>query len=260
MPKLQSILLILSALLFTSLLSAKPLAIFTNEQNNCLNMHVVFNTSAGYLNQTGKIAGFHADFLNALEKKTGICINKKLLPYARAKRSIVLGGHDGGILASSTDLDNKVIYVAKLLISKTIVIPKKGLTLNNYNDLSNIIIGKVRGAKLDEKVDNDENILFVELSNYQHGLEMLKKGRIDAIAGNNLGLTVIHELNMVEDVNLSGKFVLGQREVWFLLSNTSQHLDKIEQLREATLALVNEKVVEKILQKYFGKSLDLSRE
>ncbi|WP_413701056.1 substrate-binding periplasmic protein [Psychromonas sp. KJ10-10] len=251
MFQFKSILLMLITFLFTSLLFAKPLANLPTEDKKCLSMHIVFNASAGYLNETGKVVGFHVDFLNALERKTGFCMNKKLLPYARAKRSIELGGHDGGILASESDLDKSVIYIAKLLTSKTIIIPKKGLTLKNYNDLTKIVIGKVRGAKLDEAIDNDKNISFLEVSNYKHGLEMLKKGRIDAIAGNSLGLTVISELGMNDEVNLSGKYVLGQREVWFLLSNKSEYITKVEQLREATLALIEENIVDDILHKYF---------
>jgi polar amino acid transport system substrate-binding protein len=244
------------ALLFIPAIKAETFTTAINEQKTCLSMHVVLNTLAGYLDKNGKIAGFHIDFLDALEKKTGICMDKKLLPYSRAKHSIKMSAHDGGILARSKDLDKKVIYIAKLLTSETVIIPKKGQAFTNYQDLKNITIGKVRGVTLDKSIGENKKLTFIDVLNYKNGLAMLKKGRIDAIVGNSLGLSAITELEMAEDVNLSGKLVLGQREVWFLLSNKSSHLDKVEQLKEATLALIEDKVVDKILKKYFGSSLN----
>tara|TARA_R110001583_G_scaffold52393_4_gene162817 strand:+ start:2268 stop:3050 length:783 start_codon:yes stop_codon:yes gene_type:complete len=253
MSKFNTIGLIFIALLFITSTKAETRVAPVNEHTKCLSMHIVLNTSAGYLNETAQIAGFHLDLLNALEERTGICMDKKLMPYSRAQRSIQMGGHDGGILASSKELNESVVYIARFLVSKSTIVPKKELTLDSYQDLTKIIIGKVRGTKLNETIDNDENILFVEVFNYEQGLKMLKKGRIDAIAGNSVGLlSVFEELGMTEDVNLTGQFVLGQREVWLMLSNKSEHLDKIEKIREATLALIQENVVDNILQKYFG--------
>jgi len=235
--------------LFSSLpLSAQP----------CMSMHVVLNTAAGYTDEAGDISGFHFDYLSALEEISGLCMDKKLLPYPRAKRNIEMGVHDGGILARSTDLDNEVEYVSKLLISKLVVLPRKGLSLNNYQDLSNIKIARVRKLNLGDVLDNDPNLVFVEVSDYEQGLQLLNRGRVDAIAGNALGLsTAIEKLNMFAEINALQKLTISEREVWFVLSKKSKNLNKIDQLKEAAQIIINRGVLDTILKKYFGENWKL---
>lgn len=223
----------------------------------CLSMHVVINTAAGYMTPTGNIGGFHYAFLTALEDKTGLCMDKKLLPYSRARRGIELGGHDGGILARSENLDTKVEYIVKLITSKAIILPRKGLVIRDDKDLKNIVIGKVRGVEFNHFLDNYSTFSIVQLADYRHGFRMLEKGRIDAIAGNELGLATSAHLENIEEINWSGKLITNQREVWLVLSKKSKQLDKSEQLRQAAQALIKEGVLDEILKKYFGEDWQL---
>ena len=225
----------------------------SEQKQKCLSMHVIFNAPGGYIDETGKAVGYHFDFLTALEERSGSCIDKTLLPYSRARRSIELGEHDGGLLLRSTNLDPYVEYIVKLVTSRTVIIPKKGISLDSYDDLTNITFGKLRGTNLNERLENDPNISFIKISSYEQGLKMLKKGRIDAIVGNERGLSYIENNDIANDVNLSGKFVVGQREVWLVLSKKSENLDKAKQLKRAAQALINEGVFENILTKHIGK-------
>ena len=244
MDKLIAIALATIILLFTTL---------ANASEKCLSMHVVENAFAGYIDNAGQLAGFHLDFLTALEENSGLCLNKTLLPYSRARRDIKIGRHDGGILAGSADLNADAIYITKLVTSKTVIIPRKGLSLASYQDLLKIKIGKIRGTGLNEKLDNDSNIAIVYLANYRHGLQLLKKGRIDAIAGNELGLSVTVRLADNNALNLAGKLDVGERNLWLVLSKKSAQLDKIPTLRKYAQQLVNEGVVDNIIEKYFGE-------
>jgi len=253
MSKFISIVLAITSSIFIYLLTVKSSSALpiTDKDEQCLSMHVISNIVSGYINEAGELSGFHFDFLTALEKRTGICMDKKLLPYARAQRGIEVGEHDGGLLVSSVSIDADVIYIEKIISSNTVIIPKKGLSLNNYEDLLKIKIGKVRGATLNKRLNNDKNILFVPIKNYSQGLQLLKKGRIDAIAGNGLGLSRVGIGSMFDDVNLAGKLNVGQRDIWLVLSRKSQHLDKIQALRTGAHDLINEGVIDNLLQKYF---------
>jgi len=229
----------------------------TIAKKKCLSMFVVVNDSSGYLNEDGQMAGYHVDFMNELEIYSGICINKKLIPYSRALKGLEYGEYDGGIVAKTTYLNQKVEYVTKLITSKTVIIPKKGITLNNYNDLVDITIGRFRGVDLNGILGTKLQFSLVDLYSYQQGLRMLQKGRIDAIAGNNLGLSIIDQLGMLEDVNLPGSLVIGNREVWFVVSRKSQHLDQIPRLSLGVTSMINDGVFDKILGRYFGENWKL---
>jgi len=221
----------------------------------CMSMHVVLNTAAGYLDDAGEIAGYHNDFLTALEKESGICMNKKLMPHSRAKRSIQIGAHDGGILGRSNNSDEGAEYIIKLVTSKTVIIPKKGLTLNNAEDLSKIKIARIRKGNVNNALGDVLNMSWVDVTDYEHGLQLMRRGRLDAVMGTALGLNIIiNNLEMAQEVNLSGELIIEQREVWLVLSKKSQYIDKVDQLREAAQVLIDKGVLGNILKKYFGEN------
>lgn len=235
-------------LLFSSFLSA---------QEKCLSMFVVFNDSSGYININRQMAGYHVDFLNELEAHSGLCINKKLIPYSRALKGLKFGEYDGGIVARTSELGNDIKYLTRLITAKTIIIPKQGLNLTSFQDLSNITIGRFRGVDLNDTPVRDLNLSLVDLYSYNHGLRMLKKGRIDALVGNTLGLSIIGKLNMLNEVNLAGSLVIGKREVWFVASKKKNKARIIEKLQKSSQLMVDNGTVDRILTKYFGKNWKL---
>ena len=252
MQKNQPILFVFTFLLFTS---------FPLMAQECLSMHIIDLPPAGFKNKDGKLTGIHSDFIEALEERSGICIEKKLMPYSRAMKNIKVGEHDAGILNPSDDLDfnANVQYLVKLMTLKTIIIPKKGLSLNTYKDLKNITIGKVRGTPLGNTFDENKHIMQ-ELINYDHGVRMLKKGRIDALVGNSGGMNVIGKFNLNNYFNVQGKFTIGQREMWLVFSKNSKNLNQIKPVKSAVQALVNEGAVDLIFEKFVGKNWKLLNE
>jgi len=227
----------------------------------CLSMHVIDFPPAGFKNNNGELTGIHVDFIQALEKRTGICIDTKIMPYSRALKNLKLGIHDAGILNPSSDPEfyGYVQYIAKLITLKTIIIPRKGLTLSSYKSLKNITIGKVRGTPLGKSFDQSK-YKIIELTSYFHGLNMLKRNRIDALAGNASGMSIIGEQNLAHYFNVSGKFVIGKRELWFVFSKKSKKIDQIKPIKTAIQALVNEGVVARIFEKFLGKNWKLLNE
>jgi len=227
----------------------------------CLSMHVIDLPPAGFKNNTGELTGIHVDFIDALEERSGICIDKKLMSYSRALKNIEVGVHDSGILNPSSDLDfyEHVRYITKLITLKTIILPKKGLSLSSNNSLKNITIGKVRGSPLGSSFDEDKYEM-IELTSYQHGLNMLKRGRIDALAGNASGMSVIGKFNVDHYFNAPGKFIIEQRELWLVFSKNSENIDQIEPIKIAAQALVNEGRFDLIFEKFVGKNWKLLNE
>ncbi|WP_413701618.1 hypothetical protein ACLKMH_08550 [Psychromonas sp. KJ10-10] len=144
-----------------------------------------------------------------------------MMPYSRALKNLKEGIHDAGILNPSSDLDfyENVQYIAKIITLKTIIIPKKGLSLNSRESLKNITIGKIRGTPLGDSFDEDK-YKILEFTSYGHGVSMLKRGRIDALAGNAGGMNVIGKFNLNHYFNVPDKFILGERELWLVFLKT----------------------------------------
>jgi len=216
-------------------------------------MHVINNAPMGYIDTDGQATGVHWDYLTAIEKKSGVCINKRLMPYARLWRSLEDGQHDGGIIFRSPSREQAIKPVAQIRNLRTLVIPKKGTTLKTYTDLSGLIIGKTRGTRLNDRFDNDTTLLKLELNDYAQAAKMIQRGRVDAIAGSGVLLNYhLSKQQLLNQVDLSQSFTLGRREQWLQLSKKSNHLSKTPRLKQATEQLRAEGVLDRIMTKYHG--------
>lgn len=231
-------------LMLTLLLSSRAFA------GECLNMRIILNTPLGYINENGQPTGIHWDFLEAIEERAGVCFNQKLTPYARIWKSLEHGEHDGSIVFRSQSRDDLVEYVAPIFTVRTVVMPRKGVQLNNYQDLKKIRIGKVRGTKLSTEFDNDSSLNLVEMKNYQQAWKNIKLGRIEAIAGSEIGLQQSGPEIMLEYADLSSVLVLGERTQWLQLSKKSQHLHNIPRLKVAIESLLSEGVYQVLIKKH----------
>jgi ABC-type amino acid transport substrate-binding protein len=231
-----------------------PCVAYTKTPKPCLNFHVIHSEPLGYVNSVGESVGVHWDYLAAIEEHSGICINKKLMPYARIWQDIKNGKHDGGIIFKSKSRSDIVVYASHIKTVPTVVIPLKGMQIDSYNDLKGKLIGNMRGVHLSERFDNDKTLNILELLNFDQGTRMIKLNRIDAIAGNGLALTYqLNKFDAIDKVNLNNQLILGEKEQWLQFSKKSPYLNRILPLRESISQLKQDGTLHKILVKYYGE-------
>ncbi len=227
---------------------------WANQGSDCLDFHVIKNSPMGFIGTDGLPTGVHWEYLVALEKASGLCINKALLPYARVWEQLKLGTHDGGIVFKSESRSDMVKYAALIRTVKTVVIPVNELGIKSYEDLYGLTIGKTRGTHLSNIFDNDPNFNIVELTNYGQAAQMIKVNRVDAIAGSALVLTYqLTKYNVLDNVDIENSIVLGDKEQWLQMSNKSAHLDKIAKLNEAIILLKRNGTFDEIMDKFYGE-------
>lgn len=241
-------------LLFYIIFTIIPALAQASDQDGCLEFHVIDNTPVGLKSVQKEGVGVHWEYLEALEKETGFCINKRILPNARIWQNLKLGKHDGGIMFKSDSHSNIVEYVALIRTVKTVVIPIIGIDIKKYNDLYKLTIGKARGIPLSKKFDHDTDLNTIELNHYDQAIQMIKLGRVDAIAG--CASVLINQLKMydaLDKVNYKNKLNLGEKEQWLQFSKKSKHLDKIPALKKAIDKLKIDGTLNMIMNKYHGE-------
>jgi polar amino acid transport system substrate-binding protein len=228
----------------------------TQSKERCLDMHVIQFAPLGYYDQSKKLVGMHADVLDEIETLSGICIRKRLMPYARIWKSIENGGHDGGIVFRSPERSSIVEYVALIKAFKTVVIPKTGKKIRSYDDLTALIIGKTRGTRLGDVFDNDYKLTILEVTNYKQAVNMLNIGRIEAIAGSALVLSYQLSQNNISKTSIdpTNHYVIGEREQWLQLSKHSKIDVDISKLQYAVKLMIDNGTLNNIMNKYYGEN------
>ena len=228
-------------------------SVYSSPSKECIKFHVIQSEPLGYINDQGKPTGIHWEYVEAIRKHSGLCINAKLMPYARIWKSIEYGNHDGGIIFKSQSRDQLVQYAGHIQTVPTVVIPLKGITLKEYNDLNGLHIGTMKGVHLSKKFDNDKNLNLLELINFDQGTRMINLKRLDAVAGNAFALHYqFQKFGVLDKVDLNNQLKLGEKEQWIQISKKSQHLDILPVLNNSVSALKESGVFREILVKYYG--------
>lgn len=176
----------------------------------------------GYMDSGGQPSGVHWDYLEAIERKSGVCINKALQPYAKIWMSLSKGQHDGGIMFRSPKLDLVTEPLALIRSLRTVVIPKRGIPLKTDSDLKGSRIGKTRSTRLSNSFDSGQTLTKRKLNNYEQAAKMIRMGRLDAIAGSDLLLNYHRSKHQaLEYIDIHNGYELGTRKQWLQLSKQS---------------------------------------
>lgn len=219
----------------------------------CLNMHVINSDPIGFITKKGNKTGTHWEYLEAIEQRSGVCIEHKLMPYMRIWESLRIGLHDGGIVFRSQSRTPLVEYVAHIRTVPTAVIPLAQFEINSYEDLHGITIGKIRGTHLSERFDSDRRINVMEMATYAQAAQMIRSKRIDAIAGSLYVVRYqVQKYAGDADLHLGKPFVLGTKQQWLQLSKQSPHKDKIPALRKAVESLKEDGTFDVIMARFYG--------
>ena len=233
------------------LLSLFLIILINQTQANCLNAGVINVAPYGFASEQGQIQGIHWDYLAAISKESGICINKKLLPYKRAWQNLEEGVSDISIISATLGRKAFINPIAQMSKVRIVVIPHKGIKINHYHNLESLIIGKMRGTQLNAKFDTDPNIKKVSLNNYLQAHDMLSKDRIDAIAGSEAGILYFysqHASNKHMDIN--EQYLLEERERWLHMTKQSEYQNLIPVLEKAVIKLQKSGTFDAIKQYY----------
>lgn len=221
--------------------------------DNCMSMYIIEQVPAGYLDENDQPTGVHWQYLERIEQRSGICMNKQIVPYARVWKSFESGQLDGSIIFRSPDREEIVAGVSLVRPINVIVAARKGIEIHDYDDLAGLTIAKTRGTQLNPRFDADTSLNIIEVDDYEQAAKMFKAGYVDAVAGGAiLMMYQLMQYNGAETINLSGTFKLGIREQWFLLSQSSQFLHQIPALKQAVEDLKSEGVLDEILTAHYG--------
>jgi hypothetical protein len=229
---------------------------FSMAKGACLDFLIVQTTPIGFYNSEQKLVGLHADLYDQLEKYSDLCINKHVMPLTRIWKNFEEGHHDGGLLFKSEQTAHLVDYVAFVKEIPTIVLASNVNKVSKYSDLNQLIIGKVRDFPLSNNFASVSPLTLIEVADYEQAIEMLKGGRINAIAGGAAPLYyhLSKDSDIEKTIDIGNEFVLGGREQWLQFSKKSKKLHLASKLQGAITKLLENGDYERILSKYYGRN------
>jgi len=209
---------------------------------------LVFSSSSvepwGYFNDSKLPAGLLVELNKALQEqlqtqvKTHLLFKNHIRPYPRVINDIKTGRADFAVLfytAESLSYGDTLGEISKFDIQVTG--RKNAPEITQLNDLIGKKIGYVRGSKYGPMFDNNEKLSKVSLSSMEKGVDMLLKGRLDALIC--LDQTLYHSLRVRSVAPSATKtlLVLGSARADLFISKRSDMHSYSPLVKEALVQL-----------------------
>lgn len=179
-------------MLFSALMvsfTKAPMGTADDSEVDSLVYKVVVNNAPPYriIEQWGGNAGYigaYIDTINEISIRTGLSLEFKNVPFARALSLMKTGKADMMLGPNwSVERADYMIYLnaAFPAEAKVFFLSPKVDDISRYSDLNGLSIGVLRSARYFDPFDNDASLRKDIINDYENGFKMLALNRIDAI-------------------------------------------------------------------------------
>jgi len=202
--------------------------------------------------KVGLPIGIWIDIAARIEAESGLTISKTLKPYARVWQELDLGNADISFLIRSADREGQYAHAGHLFDFGSVVLADKKHPLPNYEALVGLRIGVMRGIRLSPRFDADNTLNKVEVRDYETMVQMLREGRLDAIAGNSVSLHYLVKRAGLE-AQVGRQWVLQVTPVTVHVSKRYGDRDSLARLEATVQRLHRQGAFEAIIDRWVGR-------
>lgn len=196
--------------------------------------------------EKGAYAGIFPELINEIEARTDYDISITLTPYARIDRELESRRQDCTMLVRSSFRD-KFTELGELIFDHSMgVIPRKGISLESYNDLQGVSISVLRALSITSQFNNDSRLNKQMDTSYEMGLRKMSHGRLDAIAGAIPTIQYLAKVNGMSEL-LGEPLELSVEPIYLQCARGSKTIEHLKKLNMAIRSVKSEMILEKIL-------------
>jgi len=211
----------------------------------------------GYKMSNGEPAGIAFEWANAIAKRMGRNAENRILPMQRLFKEIEFGRADFSIMLRTPYSQTITVPVANVGIPfRTIVWPRKGLSINSYNDLKGVPLSMARGLKVGGRFSEQKNLSIMPSVDYAQSMQMFIAQRVDAIIGTQQSLLYnAFKFGINPSEAFGEPFELARLEGWVQASQDYIEREGIQEIQKASLSLIEDGTFERIFKKYIQRLL-----
>jgi len=204
----------------------------------------------GYKTSNGELNGVFYDILNRIVKDSGINKQSSILSTKRVIAALSSQRSICSLTANTPDAIAQLDLIEPIGYPMNAgVIPKKGIELEDYDSLKNIIIAVPLGLYFNDKFNNDHSLSIVYPRNYVNAVKMLEIGQVDAIAGAVSTFQYIGAKQGISTKEFGQPLLFSQNEVYLVCTHG---IDKSirKKLKNTVITLKSTGEIKKIINSY----------
>lgn len=196
--------------------------------------------------------GICYEWANAIAERMGRKYTNRIMPMSRLFKALEYGRIDFSIFLRTPFSESIAVPIANVGIPfRTVILPKKDLSIKSFEDLNGVRLSMARGLKVGGEFANQKDLNITYSADYAHSVQMFKAGRIDAIVGTQQSLIYnAFKLGLNPNQVFSMPFELAQLEGWVQASNEFIAREGMENLQIAAQSLIDDGTFLAIFKKY----------
>jgi len=192
------------------------------------------------MNVNGMNQGILIEFVQALERETGLPYRVSLRPYARVFQDLYSGEADMGFVFDSPDIIKRAIRIGTVMNTTVSIVGPAGSTpYRSMSDLKGLSVGVMRGSKYGQEFDSFKDYTKVRVNTIHQGVSMLVAGRLDAMVATSPTLEWGMSSSKVAEGDLTKLLVIQGPVVGLYLSRKSMR-PEIEKIYREALERLND--------------------
>ncbi len=210
----------------------------------------------GFWSGNGEARGYLYDIADAILARAELPGDNRVLPHKRLLSALESGERNCSLFAGTPEVRKRFRLVEPLGCTlQAGILPAAGIDLKRYEDLSNLSIAVSRGVSFNTRFDNDSALNKVVTKNYYLDAVMLKRGRVDAVAGAiSSHLFNLRKLGWsVADVGTP--LVFSELPLWLACRPDDPAPESVRRLQDAVRGLREDGTVVRTIERYMGRPL-----
>jgi len=208
-----------------------------------------------FINENGQEAGYLYEVAKRILHKAGFAQNVQMLPLKRMQKELQQGEVNFGILATTPYVLKHYDVVETIGLNLDAgILPRAGIKVSTYEDLQDLRIATPFGLKIDDRFDNDTSLSKFETKDYNQSTIILKRNRVDAIAGGIGSIRYNAKINGFDVDALFGEPMIFQDFPIALIKRKEfDDPELVEKLRHAIYRLRKTGMIRQIYQDFMTK-------
>lgn len=197
--------------------------------------------------ETGELVGIYPSVFKELSKRMNIDIVMTLAPYPRIMQGMNADKFDVTITLPD---DSSLVIGEKIWTIRLGVLSMLYRPITSLQQLADVRVGVIRGAKFEPGFDTDGSIRKVESVEHENLLQMLETGRIDAIASDLTILNGLIKKNGKTKSDYAEQLIVNELSLHVILSPRSSYMKLNEEINQTITEMIKDGTIEEIIHKY----------
>lgn len=202
------------------------------------------------------VTGVLSDIADQIIQRTGLTLQKELLPWARVANALSSGELDIAF-GLNVNLPPAIEAIARAYDVRCLILHRNDIAIQTYDDLYRLTgeVGMMRGVFFFQRLRDDPAIKKYEVTNYEQGIRMLGMNRLDAMAITDIGAFALIQKYHFGDVITFPGYLYETTEVSLLISKHSPYYQSAvhARLQSVVDALREEGIIQRITDQYIGQ-------